>query len=111
MTATNQTSLPQREPLDRARVRVPPPHFAWVDHRVRDRLHTLSLEEIALLFFLHIAADRNGCSFWADATLAKRLNLKEGDLIQARYGLVHKGWILYRFPLYQLLPLSEGKKP
>jgi hypothetical protein len=76
---------------------------------MRERLHTLTLQEIALLFFLHIAADRNGCCFWADATLAKRLNLKEGDVIQARFGLIHKGLILYRFPLYQLLPLQDGK--
>lgn len=105
------TVLPRREPIDPARVRVPPPHFAWADHRVRERVHTLTLEEIALLFFLHLAADRNGCCFWADATLARKLNLKEGEVIQARYGLVNKGWILYRFPLYQLLPLSEEQKP
>lgn len=107
------TEAPHREPIDPARVRVPPPHFAWADHRLRERLQTLSLEEIALLFFLHLAADRNGCCFWADATLAKKLNLREGELIEARYGLVRKGkgWILYRFPLYQLLPLSEEKQP
>jgi hypothetical protein len=98
-----------REPIDSTRLRVPPPHFAWVDHRLRDRISTLTLEEMALLFFLHLAADRNGCCFWADATLARRLNLKEGDLIQARYGLIHKGLILYRFPLYQILPLEDRK--
>jgi hypothetical protein len=104
-------SAPLREPIDRARMRVMPPHFAWADHRLRDRLHTLTLEEMALLFFLHLAADKNGCCFWADSTLAKKLSLREGELIQARYGLIHKGLILYRFPLYQLLPLSQEKKP
>jgi hypothetical protein len=97
----------EREPVDPARVRRVPSHFAWVDHRVREKLRELMLEEIALLFFLHLSADKNGCSFWADATIAKKLNLKEGDVIQARYGLANKGWILYRFPLYQLLPMGE----
>lgn len=101
---TNPTT--ERTPVDTARVRTLPPHFAWVDHRLRDRLRELSLEEIALLVFLHVAADKNGCSFWADSTIAKKLNLREGLIVAARTGLLTKGFIVYRYPLYQLLPLS-----
>jgi hypothetical protein len=97
-------------PVDPTRVRTLPRHFAWVDHRLRERLRELRLEEIALLFFLHLAADRTGCSFWADATIAKTLGLPEGDVIQARFGLLAKGLITYRYPLYQLLPL-EATRP
>lgn len=86
----------ERQPVDPTRIRTLPRHFAWVDHRLRDRLNTLTLEETALFFFLHLVADRNGCSFWADATIARKLNLKEGDVIQARYGLLSKGLIAYR---------------
>jgi hypothetical protein len=96
-------------PVDPAPVRTLPRHFAWIDHRLRERLHELSLEEIALLFFLHLAADRTGCSFWADATIAKRLGIREGDVIQARYQLVAKGLVAYRYPLYQLLPLPDRR--
>lgn len=96
-------------PVDPTRVRTLPRHFAWVDHRLRERLHTLSLEEIALLFFLHLSADRQGLSFWADSTIAKRLGLKEGDVIQARYALVSKGLIAYRYPLFQILPIEEAR--
>jgi hypothetical protein len=95
------------EPVDPARVRRLPRHFAWVDHRLRDRLHALSLEEIALLFFLHLAADRHGCSFFSDPTLAKKLSLREGDVIQARHALIARGLIAYRYPLYQLLSLED----
>jgi hypothetical protein len=102
--------LPNREPIDPDRIRRIPRHFAWVDHRLREILPALSLDEIAVLFFLHIAADRNGCSFWADATLAKRLGLREGDVIESRYSLIQKGLIAYRYPLYQLLALPEEKK-
>ena len=97
----------ERPPVDPAHVRVLPRHFAWVDHRLRERLHTLSLAEIALLFFLHLVADRTGCSFWADSTIAKKLGLKEGDVIEARYGLLSKGLIAYRYPLFQLLGLED----
>lgn len=97
------------DPVDPTRVRTLPAHFAWIDHRLRDRLRDLSLEEIALLVFLHLAADRTGCSFWADATIAKKLGLREGEVIQARSRLVAKGLVAYRSPLFQLLPLEDAR--
>lgn len=100
---------PSREPVDPARVRTLPPHFAWVDHQLRERLHALSLEEMALLFFLHLSADRNGLSFWADSTIARKLGLKEGDVTRARYALLSKGLIAYRYPLFQILPLEDSR--
>ena len=99
--------LPLAEPVDPTRVRTLPRHFAWLDHRLRDRLRDLSLEEIALLLFLHLAADRTGCSFWADGTIAKKLGLREGDVSHARYRLVAQGLVAYRYPLYQLLALAD----
>jgi len=97
------------DPVDPTRVRTLPRHFAWLDHRLRDRLRALSLEEIALLLFLHLAADKHGLSFWADATIAGKLHLSEGDVIEARFRLVAKGLVAYRYPLYQLLPLSADR--
>ena len=90
-------------------MRTLPRHFAWVDHRLRDRLCALRLEEIALLFFLHLAADRHGLSFWSDAMIARKLSLDEGDVLQARMRLVAQGLVVYRYPLYQLLPLSDAQ--
>lgn len=104
---TMKPPTPDRDLVEPDRLRVRPGHFAWVDHRLREILHGLSLEEIALLFFLHLAADRNGCSFWADSTVARRLGLREGDVTQARCRLVARGLIAYRYPLYQLLRLPE----
>ena len=101
--------LPLAAPVDPTRVRTLPRHFAWIDHRLRERLRDLSLEEIAVLLFLHLAADRTGCSFWADATIAKKLGLREGDVSQARYRLVAQGLVAYRYPLYQLLPLADAR--
>ncbi len=80
------------DPVGSARARMLPARFAWTDHRLRDRLRGrfqgLSLEEIALLFFLPLAADKTGCSFWAGSTIAKKLGLREGEVIEARYRLV-----------------------
>lgn len=99
----------ERQPVYPDRVRTPPAHFAWVDHRLRDRLARMSLEEIALLFFLHLGADKLGCSYWSDAAAAKRLGLKTGALTEARLGLVRKGFVAYRYPLYQILPLEDTR--
>ena len=95
------------EPVDPTRVRTLPAHFAWLDHRLRDRLRALGLEAIALLCFLHLAADKTGCSFWADATLARKLGLREGDVVEARDQLVAQGLVAYRYPLYPLLPVED----
>lgn len=102
--------MPDREPVDPTQVRTVPDHFAWVDHRLRDILHHLTLEEIALVFFLHIAADRSGCSFWADSTIGRRIGITESSVVQARQGLLRKHLIAYRFPLYQVLPFEEARR-
>ena len=104
-----QPPPPLAAPVDPTRVRTLPRHFAWLDHRLRERLRDLSLEAIALLLFLHLAADRTGCSFWADATIAKKLGLREGEVVQARFRLVAQGLVAYRYPLYQLLPLADAR--
>src|SRR5256885_16556053 len=98
---------PPYEPVCPNRLRVPPEHFAWVDHRLRDHLARLTPQEIALLFFLHLGADKFGCSYWSDAAAAKRLGLKTGELTEARLSLVREGFVAYRYPLYQILPLED----
>jgi len=99
--------LEDRQPLDPRRVRRLVRPFAWVDVRLRHRLKDLDLVEIALLFFLHLAADRHGCSFWSDAAIARHLGLSEEEVTEARLALVRRGLVLYRYPLFQLLPFPE----
>ena len=99
--------IPLYEPVLPERVRTLPEHFAWVDHRIRGHLATLSLEEIALLFFLHLGADKLGCSYWSDASIAKRLGLQAGAVTEARLGLARKGLVAYRYPLYQILSIAQ----
>ena len=103
--------MPELVPLLPDRVRTRPDHFAWVDHRLREHLHRYTLEELALLFFLHLAADRNGCSFWSDTGLARKLHLSEGVVVEARHGLIAKEAVAYRYPIYQLLELPGGAQP
>lgn len=100
----------KKEPIDPARLRmVPRGGFSWIDRRfVRDGfIERLAGEAILLYFFLVAVSDAQGLSFYADPTVAKILKLDQGDLTRARAYLIAAGLILYRYPLYQVLPLPE----
>jgi len=66
--------------------------FGWVDHRLlRDgHLAQMSLPEIGLYFFLILAADRNGVSYYRKEHISKILGLSEDDFHCARDRLVEK---------------------
>jgi hypothetical protein len=97
-------------PIDPDRVRHLTRPFAWIDPRLRDRLLDLSPDEITLLFFLHLVADRFGLSFWADGSIAKKLPLEVGEVVEARIGLVRKSLVAYRYPLFQVLDFPRGDR-
>jgi len=61
--------MPLKKPLTLVNphaVRRIPPSFAWLDHRLRSNgfLETFTPQEIALYFFLALAADQHGLSCW-----------------------------------------------
>ena len=61
--------MPLKKPLSLINpnaVRRIPPSFAWLDHRLRSErfLETFTSSEIALYFFLVLAADSQGLSCW-----------------------------------------------
>ena len=90
------------------RVRQLPPQFSWVDHRlVRERyLDRCDPPATALYLFLVTVADAQGLSYYADATLGRRLSLRPARLQQARADLLRLGLIAYQRPLYQVLDLA-----
>jgi hypothetical protein len=103
----------KKEPIDPTRLRtVPRGGFSWIDRRfVREGfIEQLPGEAILLYFFLVAVSDAQGLSFYADPTTGRILKLDQGDLIRARAYLIAVGLILYRDPLYQVLPLPEKPK-
>jgi hypothetical protein len=63
--------------LDPHRLRQVPEHFSWLDHRLV-REHYIEKADVcawALYLFLLCVADAHGLSYYADATLARRLRL------------------------------------
>jgi len=61
----------------------------------------------ALYLFLACVADARGLSYYAEATLSRRLRLPATRLAQARRDLIALDLIAYDPPLYQVLSLPE----
>jgi len=91
------------------RVRRPPTDgWSWIDRRfVRDFAPRLSHEAIVLYFFLAAVADKDGLSFYHDATIAGRLRIREESVACSRDELIREDLVAYRTPLTQVLSLPQ----
>ncbi len=91
------------------RVRRPPAEgFSWIDRRfLRDFASRLTGDAVLLYFFLAVVSDKEGLSFYSDATLAVRLRIGEKAVVDARDALVLHDLIAYRAPLTQVLSLPK----
>ena len=98
-------------PIIPQRVRKVPRQFSWVDQRlVREgRIDHCSHGAAALYLFLITVGDANGMSYYADASIMRRLSMDPTTLQQARENLVQAGLIAGQKPLYQVLSLDEDK--
>lgn len=104
----------RKAPIDPDRIRtIPPEGFSWIDRRfVREGfIKPLEKDAAFLYLFLTAVSDAQGLSFYADPTIGSLLKLTCEDLTQARSELIDQGLILYRYPLYQVLPLPTAVKP
>jgi hypothetical protein len=90
-----------------------PEHFSWIDHRLV-REHFIEQAEVgawALYLFLVADADADGLSYYADASLSRRLGLDPRRLDRARRDLIGLGLIAFEPPLYQVLSLPAAPMP
>jgi hypothetical protein len=94
---------------ERRRVLVPP--FAWIDRYflLNGFLAALSPHENLLYFFLVLAADRDGLSFYGYDKICQLLQLAVDDYIQARNGLIDKGLIAFDGRQFQVLALPKSR--
>jgi hypothetical protein len=80
------------------RLRRSPRSFAWLDHRLRSGgfLSRLEADEIALYFFLALAADAQGLSCWRLDRIERELPLNISALQMARKELVRADLIAFK---------------
>lgn len=97
----------RKQVLNADRVRRPPTGgWSWIDRRfVREFAPRLSHEAIGLYFFLAAVGDKDGLSFYSDATTAVRLRISEATVVCAREELVAEDLVAYQAPLTQVLSL------
>lgn len=89
------------------RLRQVPAQFSWIDHRLV-REHYIEKADVCawtLYLFLVCVADAKGLSYYAEATLSRRLRLPADRLARARRDLIELDLIAYDSPLYQVLSL------
>ena len=100
----------QKRILDPRRIRrVPRSGFSWIDQRLLREgiLADLSRNEALLYFFLCLAADKDGLSYYGDRRIGETLRIDALNLETVRASLERRGLILYRYPLYQVLALPD----
>jgi hypothetical protein len=84
--------------------------YSIVDHELYHGgyLHRLSHEALALYLFLVVVGDRDGRSFYGEATLREILRLDEAALDFARSALMGEGLIDVRKPYWWVRSLSRS---
>ena len=92
------------------RVRRPPREgFSWIDRRfLRDYAAKLTADAVLLYFFLAAVSDKQGLSFYSDASIAVRLRMREATVVAAREQLLIHDLVAYRSPLTQVLSLPPA---
>jgi hypothetical protein len=104
---------PRKDPVDPDRIRsIPSEGFSWIDRRfVREGfIDPLPREPLLLYFFLTAVSDAEGLSFYGVSALQRLLKLTAPELKQARRSLIDRDLILYRHPIYQVLPVPKQVK-
>jgi hypothetical protein len=111
MLLRRSPNMIQKQLLVTDRVRHPPAEgFSWVDRRfLREFASRLSGDAVFLYLFLAAVSDRQGLSFYRDATLAVCLRIREEAVVAARDDLVVHDLVAYQAPLTQVLSLPRPR--
>jgi len=99
----------RKKVLNPKRVRHIDGGFSFIPHRflADGFLATLSQKEILLYFFLVLASDRHGLSFYAYDAICSLLKLTAHDYMEAEDGLIEKDLIAYDGTIFQVLDLPS----
>jgi len=84
--------------------------FSFIPHRFLTDgfLDILNKKELLLYFFLILASDRYGLSYYAYDAICSLVGLSLDDYIEARDGLIRKDLIASDGTIFQVLELPES---
>lgn len=97
----------EKKILDPGRIRCINGGFIFVPHRFLTGgfLSSLTPGELLLYFFLVLAGDRNGLSFYSYDKICTLLQMRLEQYVQVRNGLLEKDLIAFDGTIYQVLSL------
>jgi hypothetical protein len=98
-----------KEILNPRRIRKINGSFAFIEHRFRGWIKYLSPEELLLYFFLVLASDEQGLSYYSSETIGSRLQLNPEQDRRALNGLITRDLLAFQEPLFQVLSLPERR--
>jgi hypothetical protein len=103
----------KKQILNDSRVRCIKGGFSFIPHRFLTGgfWQALSPEELLLYFFLVLAGDRNGLSFYSYDKICTLLKMSLNQYINARDGLLKKDLIAFDGTIYQVLSLPVKSIP
>lgn len=98
-----------RSPIIAERVRKIDGGFSFVPHRfLHDGFFAgLSRDELLLYFFLVLAGDRSGVSFYGHDAICTLLSLENDMYLEARNGLLEKDLLAFDGRRFQILSLPD----
>jgi hypothetical protein len=98
-----------KKPICPDRVRRIVGSFSWLDHRLISGyfLQQMTHTEILLYFFLVLVGDKQGLSFYSDASICDLLKIESIEYYRARERLSERSLIAYNNGLFQVLQLPD----
>jgi hypothetical protein len=95
----------EKQPLNPARIRKINGSFAFIEHRFRYFIKTLTHQELLLYLFLVLAADKQGLSYYSTDTICACLKISLRQYLKARQALIRKDLIAFDGRFFQVLSL------
>jgi len=95
----------EKKPINPLRVRQITGSFAFIEHRFRSYLKTLTHQEFLLYFFLVLAADKQGLSYYTAERICDCLKISSKQYLKARQSLIRKDLIAFDGLFFQVLSL------
>lgn len=102
----------KKKVLDKSRIRRIEGGFSFIPHRFLTDgfVSALHPQEMLLYFFLVLASDRNGLSFYSYDAICTLLEMHLDQYISTRDALIKKDLIIFDGTLFQVLQLPPAPK-
>lgn len=99
----------KKQVLNAQRIRRIDGGFSFIPHRflIDGFLSALDPHQLLLYFFLVLAGDRYGLSFYSYDSICSLLQMSMDQYLQARHGLIKKDLIDFDGTIFQVLDLPE----